>query len=56
VSNSSRGPRKMSHYNEDGLRIRKEKPHMNRVREKHIKNALRSPHLVDFLSEEDEEL
>jgi hypothetical protein len=56
VSNSARPPRKLSHYSEDGLRIRKEKSHMNRVREKHIKNALRSPHLVDYLSEEDEEL
>jgi hypothetical protein len=55
VSNSGRPGRKLSHYSEDGLRIRKEKPHMSRVREKHIKNALRSPHLVDYLADADED-
>jgi hypothetical protein len=28
---------------------------MSRVREKHIKNALRSPHLVDYLADADED-
>lgn len=55
MSNSKRRFSK-SRYNEDGLRVKREEPHMRRVHEKHIKNALRSPHLVDYLAEEDEDL
>ncbi len=55
MSKPNRGFKK-SHYNEDGLRVTKDKPHIQRIHEKHIRNALRSPHLVDYLAEEDEDL
>jgi hypothetical protein len=54
VSKSARFSKK-SHYNEDGLKVRREESHVRRLHEKHIRNALRAPHLVDDLEEEDEE-
>lgn len=42
---------------EDGNVPRKSlKPHITRLHEKHIRNCLRSPHLIDQLVEEDEDL
>lgn len=55
MSKSQRTPKK-SRYDEDGLKVRREESHIKHLHEKHIKNALRSPHLVDLLAEEDEDL
>lgn len=54
----SKPPRgfKKSRYNDDGLKVRKDEPHIRRLHEKHIRNALRSPHLVDDLADESEDL